>query len=83
MLIGVIATACSNETIKTEEVIQKKEKQNNNGTADYSYTLKLKISDGQSSEIFEKNGQLSFSNDGALKITRDWEDHVEIEDAAI
>jgi hypothetical protein len=49
----------------------------------YELLIYIKISDEQSSEIFEKKGQLSVSTDGCLKITRDWEDHVKIEYVSI
>jgi hypothetical protein len=49
----------------------------------YELLIYIKVSDEQSSEIFEKKGQLSVSTDGGLKITRDWEDHVKIEDVSI
>ncbi|WP_059173085.1 hypothetical protein [Bacillus sp. FJAT-27445] len=64
----------TNKTIELEDVILNKEKENEDGTVNYKYTLKLKVSDGKSSEVVEKNGQLTVSNDDGLKITRDWED---------
>jgi hypothetical protein len=73
----------TNKTIELEDVILEKEKENEEGTINYNYTLKLKVLDGQSSEVFEKKGQLSISNDHGLKITRDWEQNTEIEDVPI
>lgn len=74
----------TNKTIELEDVILKNEKEYDNGTVDYSYTLKLKIYDNPyTSEVFEKGGQLSVSNDGGLKITRDREDNVKIDEVAI
>jgi hypothetical protein len=73
----------TNKSIELEDVILEKEEENKVGTIDYNYTLKLKISDEQSSETFEKKGQLTISNDGGLKITRDWEENVKIEDVSI
>jgi hypothetical protein len=73
----------TNKTIELEDVIFEKEKENEEGTINYKYTLKLKVSDGQSSEVFEKKGQLSVSNDNGLKITRDWEQNTEIENVPI
>ena len=62
----------ANKSMKLENVKLKKTKENKDGTIDYNYTLKLKFYDNQSSEVIEKNGQLTV--DG-LKITRDWEEH--------
>ena len=73
----------TNKTIELEDVILEKEKEYKNGTVDYKYTLKLKVSDEQSSEVFEKYGQLSISNDGNLIITRDREINVSIGDVPI
>ncbi|WP_286228449.1 hypothetical protein [Neobacillus mesonae] len=73
----------TNKTIELEDVILEKEKENEDGTIDYNYTLKLKVSDKQSSEVIEKKGQISVSNDDGLKITRNWEDNVKIENVAI
>lgn len=73
----------TNKTIELEDIILEKEKENEDGTIDYKYTLKLKVSDEQSNEVYEKKGQLSVSNNGHLKITRDWEDNLEIEHVLI
>ena len=62
----------ANKSMKLENVKLKKTKENKDGTIDYNYTLKLKFYDNQSSEVIEKNGQLTV--DG-LKITREWEEH--------
>ncbi|MFJ8260640.1 hypothetical protein ACIQ4I_01585 [Rummeliibacillus sp. NPDC094406] len=60
----------SNKSIQLENVKLKKSKENKDGSIDYNYTMKLKFYDDESSEVIEKNGQLTV--DG-LKITRDWE----------
>ncbi|MFU1996205.1 hypothetical protein [Priestia megaterium] len=69
----------TDKSISLEDVKLKKEKEHDNGSIDYTYTLKLKIGTGQSSDIVEKNGQLTISsNDGELKITRDWEEKAKV-----
>ncbi|WP_053365643.1 hypothetical protein [Bacillus sp. FJAT-27245] len=73
----------TNKTIELEDVILEKEEENDDGTIDYKYTLKLKISDEQSSKVIEKNGQLTVLKDGDIKITRDWENKVLIEGVPI
>ena len=75
----------TNKSIELEDVILKKEKEYDNGTEDYSYTLKLKIydDDPRLGEVFEKKGQFTISNDGGLKITRDREEIVKIGEVAI
>jgi hypothetical protein len=73
----------TNNRIELVDVTLEKENENEDGIIDYKYTLKLKVSDEQSSEVFEKQGQLSVSTDGGLKITYDREDHVKIKDGFI
>jgi hypothetical protein len=73
----------TNKNIELVDVILEKKKENEGGTINYQYTLKLKVSNGQSSEVFEKKGQLSISNDNGLKITRDWEQNTKIENVPI
>ena len=63
----------TNKSLKFEEIVLEKEKENEDGTIDYKYTLKLKLYDEQSSEILEVDGQLTVSNEDGLVITRDWE----------
>ena len=63
----------TNKSLKFEEIKLEKVKENEDGTINYKYTLKLKLYDQQSSEILEVDGQLSVSNDNGLVITRDWE----------
>ena len=80
----LILLRTTNKRIELEDIIFEKEKEYDNGTVDYSYTLKLKIyDDPHTSEVFEKGGTLSVSNDGGLKIIRDREDNVTIDDVAI
>ena len=43
----------TNKTIELEDVILENEKENNDGSLNYKYTLKLKVSDEKSSEVFE------------------------------
>ncbi|MFL0364738.1 hypothetical protein ACH0BF_17165 [Pseudobacillus sp. 179-B 2D1 NHS] len=64
----------TNKSIALTDIKLKKEKENDDGTVNYTYTLELKFYDDQTSEVIEKNGQLSISNDDGLKIARDWED---------
>lgn len=67
-----------NKSIKLEDVLLEKEKENDDGTIDYYYTLKLKFDDGQSYEIVNKKGELTISNEDGLKITRDWDRKIKI-----
>lgn len=66
------------KSIELQEVLLEKEKENDDGTIDYYYTLKLKFYDGQSSEIVIKKGELTISNEDGLKITRDWDRKIKI-----
>lgn len=69
--IAPVIAKASNKSIQLENVQLMKSKENKDGTIDYTYKLKLKFYDNQTTEIIEKNGQLTV--DG-LKITRDWEE---------
>lgn len=63
----------TNKSLTFEEITLEKQKENEDGTINYKYTMKLKLYDKQSSEILKVDGQLSVSNDNGLVITRDWE----------
>ncbi|WP_316572052.1 hypothetical protein [Neobacillus sp. YIM B06451] len=71
------------KTIELEDVFLEKEKEMDDGSIDYKYTLKLKVSDEQSSEVIEKKGQLTVLNAGDLLITRDWENKVIVDGVPI
>lgn len=74
----------TNSTINLDNLSIGEGNKNEDGTIDYQYTLMLRVSDEKSSEVFEKKGQLSISNDrDGLKITRDWEEDTKIEDVPI
>lgn len=64
----------TNKSIELEDVILERKKENDNGTIDYNFILKLKFEDDKSSEVVEKKGQLTISNEDGLKITCDWEE---------
>lgn len=68
----------TNTKIELEDVTIEKDKQNKDGTVDYNYTATLKLNNGKTTEKIKKKGQLTISNDGNLKITRDWEEIVRI-----
>ncbi|KAB2338411.1 hypothetical protein F7731_02290 [Cytobacillus depressus] len=61
----------TNKSIELNDVILEKGKENEDGTIDYNYTLKLKFYDDHSNDVIEKKGQLTIEG---LKITRDWEE---------
>lgn len=63
----------TNKKIEVYVISLENKKENEDGTIDYDYTLKLKLSDEESSEIIEVDGQLSIANDDGPVITRDWE----------
>ncbi|GLY08906.1 hypothetical protein [Bacillus badius] len=65
-----------NRSIKLQSVKLKKEAENEDGTVRYNYTMKLKIYDDETSDIVEKQGQLTLANEDGLKIMRDWEDQI-------
>lgn len=73
----------TNKRIELEEVKLKKVKENDNGTIDYNYLLKLKIADEQSTEVIEKKGQLTITNDDDLLISRDWEEKLKLENGML
>lgn len=68
----------TNTKIELEDVTIEKDKENKDGTVDYNYTVTLKLNNGKTTEKIKKKGQLTISNDGNLKITRDWEEIVRI-----
>lgn len=63
----------TNKKIEVEDIKLENKKEDEDGTVNYDYTLKLKLYDEESSEIIDVDGQLSISNDDGLVITRDWE----------
>jgi len=63
-----------NKSVGLDEILLEKERENDDGTIDYTYKLKLKFYDASTSETVEKKGQLTISNKDGFIITRDWED---------
>ena len=68
----------TNKSMELKDIKLKKDKENDNGTVNYKYTLFLKLGDGDDSEIIEKKGELTVSNENGLKITRDWEEKIKM-----
>ncbi len=62
------------KSIELEDILLEKEKENDNGTINYNFTLKLKFYDASISETVEKNGKLTISTEDGLILTRDWEE---------
>jgi hypothetical protein len=74
----------SNKKVKLETISLEKVEENEDGTIDYNYTLEIDYYDDQSSEIVEKEGQLTILvNDDELKITRDWEKITQFEEEVL
>ncbi|MFD1039836.1 hypothetical protein ACFQ3N_15730 [Virgibacillus byunsanensis] len=71
------------KSVELEGVRLEKEQENDNGSIDYTYTLKLKYYDDHSSVVVAKKGELTIKNNDGLKITRDWEKPTEFEQYAI
>ncbi|MGE8203460.1 hypothetical protein ACQKP0_02770 [Heyndrickxia sp. NPDC080065] len=67
-----------NKSIELQEINLEKANENGNGTINYKYNLKIKFYDEQSSEMFERKGELTLSTDNGLKITRDWEETINL-----
>ncbi|MBS4192479.1 hypothetical protein KHA94_20190 [Bacillus sp. FJAT-49705] len=61
----------TNKSIELEDVKLEKEKENEDGTINYKYTLILKFYDDKASDVIEKKGELTIEG---LKIIRDWEE---------
>lgn len=75
-------TKSLNKQIQLDDVIFEKVTFNDDGgTWDCEITIKLKLFNQQSSEMIEKQGQLSimrYSND-ELKVIRDWEERIQVD----
>jgi uncharacterized lipoprotein NlpE involved in copper resistance len=71
-----------NKRIELEDVILEKATFNDDGGGwDCEITIKLKLSDQQSSQMVEKRGQLSIMRNSSdkLKVFRDWEERIKVE----
>ena len=65
----------TNTSIELESLSMDKTKENDDGSINCDYTIKLKLNNGQSTKIVEKKAQLTVSKDGK-KITRDWDEKI-------
>ncbi|MGG0409175.1 hypothetical protein [Peribacillus simplex] len=69
-----------NKSIEVQSVKLEEQSINEDGTVDYTYTTVFKIYDENSSEIYEKEGELTITIiDNELKITRDWSRGIKID----
>jgi ribosomal protein L20A (L18A) len=74
----------ANKKVKLETISLEKVEDNEDGSINYNYTLEIDYYDDQSSEIIEKEGQLTILvNDDELKITRDWEKMTQFEEEVL
>ncbi|MGD6843568.1 hypothetical protein ACQCVH_13730 [Bacillus infantis] len=64
----------TNKSIKVNDVQIKEQEKNEDGTADYTYTVEIQLGEGANAEIIKNNGQLTVSPEDGLKIIRDWEE---------
>ena len=61
------------KSIEVQDLVLEEQKKNEDGSIDYTYTLKIKFYDGKQSKVYEKEGELTIStSDDELKITRDF-----------
>ncbi|MCU6602193.1 hypothetical protein OCO53_17130 [Peribacillus frigoritolerans] len=69
-----------NKSIEVQDVKLEEQSKNDDGTIDYLYTTTFKVYDENSSEIYEKEGELTISTtNNELKIDRDWSRGVKID----
>ncbi|MGD6876430.1 hypothetical protein [Bacillus infantis] len=64
----------TNTPVKVNDVQIKELEKNEDGTADYTYTVEIQLGEGANTEIIKNNGQLTVSSEDGLKIIRDWEE---------
>jgi hypothetical protein len=64
----------TNKPIMLNDVQIEKDKIQDDGTVDYTYTLEIQSGEDSNSEVIKINGQLTVSSKDGLKITRDWEE---------
>ncbi|TYS50958.1 hypothetical protein [Bacillus infantis] len=64
----------TNKPVKVNDVQIKELEKNEDGTADYTYTVEIQLGEGANAEIIKNNGQLTVSSEDGLKIIRDWEE---------
>lgn len=64
----------TNKSIKVNGVQIKELEKNEDGTADYTYTIEIQLGEGVNAEVIKNNGQLTVSSEDGLKIIRDWEE---------
>lgn len=62
------------KSIELEDVELKKVNENNDGTINYHYTLKIKFYDEKASNVVEKKGNLTISKNDELKIIQENEE---------
>jgi hypothetical protein len=68
------------KSIEVLDVNLEEQSINENGTRDYTYKTVLKVYDENSSEIYEKEGELTIANiNNELKIIREWSRGVKID----
>ncbi|MEE3954427.1 hypothetical protein [Peribacillus frigoritolerans] len=69
-----------NKSIEVQDVKLEEQSKNGDGKIDYIYTITFKVYDENSSEIYEKEGELTISTtNNELKIDRDWSRGVKID----
>ncbi|MFJ7745477.1 hypothetical protein [Peribacillus sp. NPDC097295] len=69
-----------NKSIEVQDLNLEEKIKNDDSTIVYKYTLKFKLYDEKSSEVYDKEGELTISTkDNQLKITRDFSRGVEID----
>lgn len=68
------------KSIEVLDVNLEEQSINDNGTRDYTYKTVLKVYDENSSEIYEKEGELTIANiNNELKIIREWSRGIKID----
>ena len=61
------------KSIEVQDLVLEEQNKNEDGSIDYTYTLKIKLYDGQQSKVYDKKGELTISQkENELKITRDF-----------
>ncbi|MGX9134983.1 hypothetical protein ACWV26_11485 [Rummeliibacillus sp. JY-2-4R] len=63
--------AKTRSSIELENIKLEKKKENNDGSIDYTYTLRLKFQNEKSTDVVEKSGRLTTKDQ---KIIYDWEE---------